>query len=113
MLCWIVRAAAWKKLTEDLVEASKASSGALPVDLQPTDVSVLFDQIVGEYQERLADCRLTLVARPPEQALSVCADGKLLSRVMDNLMSNICKYALEDTVSTPWPPATRKPSPSA
>ena len=86
-----------KKLTEDLVEASKASSGALPVDLQPTDVSVLFDQIVGEYQERLADCRLTLVARPPEQPLTVCADGKLLSRVMDNLMSNICKYALEDT----------------
>lgn len=86
-----------KKLTEDLVEASKASSGALPVDLQPTDVSVLFDQIVGEYQDRLADCRLTLVARPPEQVVSVYADGKLLSRVMDNLVSNICKYALEDT----------------
>ena len=86
-----------KKLMEDLVEASKASSGALPVDLQPTDVSVLFDQIVGEYQDRLADCRLTLVARPPEQAVSVYADGKLLSRVMDNLVSNICKYALEDT----------------
>ena len=86
-----------KKLTEDLVEASKASSGALPVELQPTDVAVLFDQIVGEYQERLADCRLTLVARPPEKPLSVRADGKLLSRVMDNLVSNICKYALEDT----------------
>ena len=86
-----------KKLTEDLVEASKASSGALPVELQPTDVAVLFDQIVGEYQERLADCRLTLVARPPEKPVSVWADGKLLSRVMDNLVSNICKYALEDT----------------
>ena len=86
-----------KKLTEDLVEASKASSGALPVELQPTDVTVLFDQIVGEYQERLADCRLTLVARPPEKPVSVLADGKLLSRVMDNLVSNICKYALEDT----------------
>lgn len=86
-----------KKLTEDLVEASKASSGALPVELQPTDVAVLFDQIVGEYQERLADCRLTLVARPPEKSVFVRADGKLLSRVMDNLVSNICKYALEDT----------------
>ena len=86
-----------KKLTEDLVEASKASSGALPVELQPTDVAVLFDQIVGEYQERLAGCRLTLVARPPEKPVSVRADGKLLSRVMDNLVSNICKYALEDT----------------
>ena len=86
-----------KKLTEDLVEASKASSGALPVELQPTDVAVLFDQIVGEYQERLAGCRLTLVARPPEKPVSVRADGKLLSRVMDNLVSNVCKYALEDT----------------
>ena len=86
-----------KKLTEDLVEASKASSGALPVELQPTDVAVLFDQIVGEYQERLAACRLTLVARPPEKPVSVRADGKLLSRVMDNLVSNVCKYALEDT----------------
>ena len=86
-----------KKLTEDLVEASKASSGALSVELQPTDVAVLFDQIVGEYQERLADCHLTLVARPPEKPVSVRADGKLLSRVMDNLVSNICKYALEDT----------------
>ena len=55
-----------KKLTEDLVEASKASSGALPVDLQPTDVSVLFSQITGEYQDRLADCHLTLVTQPPE-----------------------------------------------
>mgnify|MGYP004718390393 CR=1 FL=1 len=86
-----------KKLTEDLVEASKASSGALPVELQSTDVTVLFDQIVGEYQERLAGCRLTLVTRPPENPLFVRADGKLLSRVMDNLVSNICKYALEDT----------------
>lgn len=79
------------------MEASKASSGALPVDVQPTDVAVLFDQIVGEYQERLAGCRLTLVARPPEKPVSVQADGRLLSRVMDNLVSNICKYALEDT----------------
>ena len=86
-----------KKLTEDLVEASKASSGALPVELQVTDVAVLFEQIIGEYQERLADCRLTLVAKPPEQPLSVYADGKLLSRVMDNLVSNVCKYALADT----------------
>ena len=86
-----------KKLTEDLVEASKASSGALPVDLQPTDVNVLFSQIVGEYQDRLADCHLTLVAQPPEGQPVVLADSKLLSRVMDNLVSNICKYAMPET----------------
>lgn len=86
-----------KKLTEDLVEASKASSGALPVDLQPTDVNVLFSQIVAEYQDRLADCHLTLVAQPPEGQPVVAADSKLLSRVMDNLVSNICKYAMPET----------------
>lgn len=86
-----------KKLTEDLVEASKASSGALPVDLQPTDVSVLFSQITGEYQDRLADCHLTLVTQPPAGRPVVLADSKLLSRVMDNLVSNICKYAMPET----------------
>ena len=86
-----------KKLTEDLVEASKASSGALPVDLQPTDVSVPFSQITGEYQDRLADCHLTLVTQPPAGQPVVLADSKLLSRVMDNLVSNICKYAMPET----------------
>ena len=86
-----------KKLTEDLVEASKASSGALNVDLQPTDVNVLFSQIEGEYQERLAACQLTLVTQPPAPGTVIRADSRLLSRVMDNLVSNICKYALPGT----------------
>lgn len=86
-----------KKLTEDLVEASKASSGALNVDLQPTDVNVLFSQIQGEYQERLAACQLTLVTQPPSPGTMIRADSRLLSRVMDNLVSNICKYALPNT----------------
>lgn len=86
-----------KKLTEDLVEASKASSGALNVDLQPTDVNVLFSQIQGEYQERLAACQLTLVTQPPAPGTMIRADSRLLSRVMDNLVSNICKYALPST----------------
>ncbi len=86
-----------KKLTEDLVEASKASSGALNVDLQPTDVNVLFSQIEGEYQERLAACQLTLVTQPPAPGTMIRADSRLLSRVMDNLVSNICKYALTNT----------------
>ena len=95
-----------EKLTEDLVEASKASSGALNVDLQPTDVNVLFSQIQGEYQERLAACQLTLVTQPPAPGTMIRADSRLLSRVMDNLVSNICKYALPNTrvyvVSTPF-----------
>ena len=86
-----------KKLTEDLVEASKASSGVLNVDLQPTDVNVLFSQIEGEYQERLAACQLTLVTQPPAPGTVIRADSRLLSRVMGNLVSNICKYALPST----------------
>lgn len=86
-----------KKLTKDLVEASKASSGVLNVDLQPTDVNVLFSQIEGEYQERLAACQLTLVTQPPAPGTVIRADRRLLSRVMDNLVSNICKYALPST----------------
>lgn len=86
-----------KKLTEDLVEASKVSSGVLNVDLQPTDVNVLFSQIEGEYQERLAACQLTLVTQPPAPGTVIRADSRLLSRVMDNLVSNICKYALPST----------------
>ena len=86
-----------KKLTEDLVEASKASSGALNVELQPTDVNVLLSQIEGEYQERLAACHLTLVTQPPAPGTRIQADSRLLSRVMDNLVSNVCKYAMENT----------------
>lgn len=86
-----------KKLTEDLVEASKASSGALNVELQPTDVNVLLSQIEGEYQERLAACHLTLVTQPPTPGTMIQADSRLLSRVMDNLVSNVCKYAMENT----------------
>ena len=86
-----------KKLTEDLVEASKASSGALNVELQPTDVNVLLSQIEGEYQERLAAYHLTLVTQPPAPGTMIQADSRLLSRVMDNLVSNVCKYALENT----------------
>ena len=86
-----------KKLTEDLVEASKASSGALNVELQPTDVNVLLSQIEGEYQERLAACHLTLVTQSPAPGTMIQADSRLLSRVMDNLVSNVCKYALENT----------------
>lgn len=86
-----------KKLTEDLVEASKVSSGALNVELQPTDVNVLLSQIEGEYQERLAACHLTLVTQPPAPGTMIQADSRLLSRVMDNLVSNVCKYAMENT----------------
>lgn len=86
-----------KKLTEDLVEASKASSGVIPVDCQPTNVNVLLSQLEGEYEERLQKAELTMIVHPAAGDPVALADGKLLSRVMDNLMNNIGKYAMPGT----------------
>ncbi len=86
-----------KRLIDDLVEASKASTGSLEVDLQPCEVGVLLSQAVGEYQQRLAEQSLELVAKSPEQSLSIMADGRHLWRVFDNLLNNIYKYALGGT----------------
>lgn len=86
-----------KKLTEDLVEASKATTGNLTVDLQPTDVNVFLGQTTGEYEERLAAKQLTLCLTPAEGTPRISADGRLLWRVFENLFSNIQKYAQPGT----------------
>lgn len=86
-----------KKLTVDLVEASKASTGALPVNLEPTDVNVLLGQVAGEYLDRLEGAGLEPVFKPDPSAPKIMADGKLIWRVFDNLLSNVCKYAMPGT----------------
>ena len=86
-----------KKLIEDLVEASKASTGSLTVNFQPTDVNVLLSQSAGEYQEKLAARDLTLILTPAEEAPMISADGQLLWRVFENLLSNALKYAMPGT----------------
>ena len=86
-----------KKLTEDLVEASKASTGALSVNREKIGMVQLLDQALGEYEERLEGKRLTVVRTLPEGECYVYADGRHLWRVMDNLLSNCAKYALEGT----------------
>lgn len=86
-----------KKLTEDLVEASKATTGNLTVDLQPTDVNVFLGQTTGEYEERLAAKQLALCLTPAEGTPRISADGRLLWRVFENLFSNIQKYAQPGT----------------
>lgn len=91
------QAARLKKLTEDLVEASKASTGSLEVDLQRTDVNVLLDQSAAEYADRLRAQELTLVLRPAQGEALVLADGRLLWRIFENLLGNIVKYALPGT----------------
>lgn len=86
-----------KKLTEDLVEASKASSGAITVNFERIELNQMLRQAVGEYAERLTAAGLTPVFRFTEEDVFISADGRLLWRVFDNLLSNIVKYSMEGT----------------
>ena len=86
-----------KKLTDDLVEASKASSGALGVTIEDCELGVMLEQTAGEYGEKLAEKGLTLVLRKPDKTVTVKADARHTQRIFDNLMSNILKYALPGT----------------
>lgn len=86
-----------KKLTEDLVEASKASTGNIAVHAERTNVNVLIAQAAGEYEERLREHALEPVLEFKLPEAYIWADGRLLWRVLDNLLNNICKYSLEHT----------------
>lgn len=86
-----------KKLIEDLMEASKASTGNLAVNLTVCEVGVLLSQTVGEFDEKLRSAGLTPVVNIPEKPVKIMADGRHLWRVFDNLMNNICKYSQAGT----------------
>ena len=86
-----------KRLIDDLVETSKATTGNLEVILAPCSVNEMLSQAEGEYEQRMKDAGLTLVSVIPEKAVSIMADGRRLWRVFDNLMGNACKYALSGT----------------
>ena len=86
-----------KKLTEDLVEASKAATGNITVQPEELDVSLMLTQTAGEYDEKLRMVNLDLILRQPSEAVHILADGRLLWRVFDNLMNNIVKYAMPGT----------------
>lgn len=86
-----------KKLIEDLVEASKAQTGNLSVELTKCNLSVLINQAVGEFSERLEAKNLQVVQSVENQELHIMADGRRLWRVFDNLLNNICKYAMSGT----------------
>ena len=86
-----------KKLTEDLVEMSKASSGSIPVNLAPVNVVELVNQALAEYEEKLQRANLPVVLTAPQPEILVSADGRLFWRVMDNLLGNCVKYAQPGT----------------
>lgn len=84
-----------KTLTEDLVEASKASSGNMKLEVSDIDFVELVQQANGEFEERFAMRRLELVCNVPDHVLIICADGRRLWRVLENLYTNAVKYAME------------------
>lgn len=86
-----------KKLIEDLLEASKASTGNLNVDLQPCEVATLLLQTIGEYSEKFEKRNLELICSSVESNIKILADSRHLFRVFENLLNNTCKYAQENT----------------
>lgn len=86
-----------KQLTEDLVEASRASSGNVTLDMQRIDLKELLMQTSGEFEERFAARDLRLIADYPDTPLYVNADGRRLWRIIENLYRNVEKYAMPCT----------------
>ncbi|WP_172606687.1 sensor histidine kinase [Roseburia intestinalis] len=86
-----------KKLIEDLIEASKASTGNLPVHLERLEAGIFMTQTVGEFEEKTKEAGLDLVIEKPETQVYIMADSRHFWRVIDNLMNNICKYAQSGT----------------
>ncbi len=91
------QSARMKKLIEDLVEVSKATSGNVSVNIERTDVNLLLTQTIAEYSERLEAAKLETVVKIPKEKMIASLDGRLMWRVLDNIMNNICKYALAHT----------------
>ncbi len=82
------------RLLSDLVDAAKVSSKSISVEPILTDLSVVSQQLVGEYEEQFSKNNLELILNCPEKAVYVMADPRHLQRITDNLMSNVVKYSL-------------------
>ena len=86
-----------KKLVDDLMDMSKASTGNMPVDIIQLDASETVNQSLGEFSDKLAAAQLIPVFHPSGEPVYMMADGRLVWRVMSNLLSNAVKYALPGT----------------
>lgn len=84
-------------LINNLIEASRASSGNLDCVLEPSDTSVILEQLEGEYERSMSAQDLEWIVEPPQELPSILADQRHLWRVFDNLMTNIMKYSLPNT----------------
>ena len=91
------QSARMKRLIDDLIELSKASTGNIPVELTKIDAVEAVNQALGEFTDKLKAAGLTPLFRQPEEPLYIHADGRLLWRAMSNLLSNAVKYAQPGT----------------
>ncbi|MBD5529924.1 MAG: HAMP domain-containing histidine kinase [Lachnospiraceae bacterium] len=86
-----------KKLIEDLMEVSKAATGNLEVYLERCQAGVLLSQAMGEFEQRLQERGIDLIVKQCQEPVWIMADTRMLWRILDNLMTNICKYAQSET----------------
>ena len=86
-----------KKLIDDLMEMSKASTGNMTVEITRVDAAEAVNQALGEFADKLDKAQLIPVFRQPDQDIYMMADGRLVWRVLSNLLSNTVKYALPGT----------------
>ena len=86
-----------KQLTDDLVEASKISSGNIVLNLEKLNLTELINQSLGEFSEKLEEQRLHVVFDNDSAPAFIYADSRRMWRVVENLFNNICKYAMEGT----------------
>lgn len=86
-----------KQLTDDLLEASKISSGNIILENSRLDLTELVRQSVGEFSEKLEARKLQVMTTEPDGPAYIYADSRRMWRVMENLFNNICKYAMEGT----------------
>ena len=91
------QSARMKRLIDDLIELSKASTGNIPVELTRIDAVEAVNQALGEFMDKLKAAELTPLFRQPEEPLYIHADGRLLWRAMSNLLTNAVKYAQPGT----------------
>ncbi len=86
-----------KKLIDDLLEASKASTGNISVNLTQLELGILLSQALGEYDEKFSNSNLQVVLNKTDEQLLVMADNRHIWRVFDNILNNIAKYAQPNT----------------
>ena len=84
-----------KKLTEDLVEASKASSGNVKLSIEKINVVELLKQSIGEFEDKFKNKELEIISEYAEDEIYIHADNRYMYRIIENLFGNISKYAQE------------------